>query len=108
MKGILAAAALTAVLAASVPASAQTADADWDSGVSHYKQQQYRQAISDFQKVADGHPDFANTYFYIGLSHFRLKEFGKSIENNATHGSDAADTAAFELSYFFPGIELTR
>jgi tetratricopeptide (TPR) repeat protein len=29
--------------------------------------------------VADGHPDFANTYFYIGLSHFRLKEYGKSI-----------------------------
>ena len=36
------------------------------------------------------------------------KEFGKSIENNATHGSDAADTAAFELSYFFPGLEFTR
>lgn len=36
------------------------------------------------------------------------KEFGRSIENNATHGSDAAETAAFELSYFFPGIELAR
>lgn len=36
------------------------------------------------------------------------KEFGKSIESNATHGSDAADTAAFELGYFFPGIELAR
>jgi len=36
------------------------------------------------------------------------KEFGKSIENNATHGSDAADTAAFELGYFFPGIDFTR
>jgi nucleoside-diphosphate kinase len=36
------------------------------------------------------------------------KDFGKSIENNATHGSDAADTAAFELSYFFPGVEFTR
>ena len=36
------------------------------------------------------------------------KEFGTSIENNATHGSDAPQTAAFELSYFFPGIELTR
>jgi nucleoside-diphosphate kinase len=34
------------------------------------------------------------------------KEFGASIENNATHGSDAADTAAFELGYFFPGVEL--
>ena len=36
------------------------------------------------------------------------KEFGRSIENNATHGSDAADTAAFELGYFFPGIDFTR
>jgi nucleoside-diphosphate kinase len=36
------------------------------------------------------------------------KEFGQSIENNATHGSDASDTAAFELSYFFPGVEFAR
>ncbi len=36
------------------------------------------------------------------------KQFGASIENNATHGSDAPDTAAFELGYFFPGVELAR
>ena len=35
------------------------------------------------------------------------KEFGTSIENNATHGSDAPDTATFEVGYFFPGFELT-
>src|SRR5262245_66251338 len=34
------------------------------------------------------------------------KEFGESIERNATHGSDAADTAAFELGYFFAGLDL--
>ncbi len=34
------------------------------------------------------------------------KEFGKSIGENATHGSDAADTAAFEIGYFFSGLEL--
>src|SRR5690242_15931075 len=34
------------------------------------------------------------------------KEFGQNIENNATHGSDAADTAAYELGYFFRGMEL--
>ena len=34
------------------------------------------------------------------------KEFGRSIENNATHGSDAPETAAFELGYFFRGLEL--
>ncbi len=36
------------------------------------------------------------------------KEFGSSIENNATHGSDAPETAAFELGYFFPGIEFSK
>ena len=34
------------------------------------------------------------------------KDFAESIEANAIHGSDAPETAAFETSYFFPGIEL--
>lgn len=32
--------------------------------------------------------------------------FGKDIERNATHGSDAEDTAAFEIGFFFNGLEL--
>ena len=36
------------------------------------------------------------------------KDFATSIEANAIHGSDAAETAAFEIGYFFPGIELPR
>jgi nucleoside-diphosphate kinase len=35
------------------------------------------------------------------------RDFGTSIERNATHGSDAPETAAFELGYFFRGLELT-
>jgi nucleoside-diphosphate kinase len=35
------------------------------------------------------------------------KDFGTSIERNATHGSDAPETAAFELGYFFRGLELS-
>ena len=34
------------------------------------------------------------------------REFGTSIQNNCTHGSDAPETAAFEISYFFSGHEL--
>ncbi len=34
------------------------------------------------------------------------KDFGTSIERNATHGSDAPETATFELGYFFRGMEL--
>ena len=34
------------------------------------------------------------------------REFAQSIERNATHGSDAPETAAYEIGYFFAGIEL--
>ena len=34
------------------------------------------------------------------------KEFAQSIERNATHGSDAPETAAFEIGYFFSGMDL--
>lgn len=36
------------------------------------------------------------------------KTWAESIERNAIHGSDADDTARFELSYFFAGYELAR
>jgi len=34
------------------------------------------------------------------------KKFAGSIEENAIHGSDAEDTAKFEIGYFFAGYEL--
>jgi nucleoside-diphosphate kinase len=35
-------------------------------------------------------------------------KYGQSLEANATHGSDAAETAAFEIGYFFSGLEITE
>ena len=34
------------------------------------------------------------------------RQFGSSVGENATHGSDAPETAAFEMGYFFAGLEL--
>jgi nucleoside-diphosphate kinase len=34
------------------------------------------------------------------------RDLGTSIQYNCTHGSDAPETAAFEISYFFSGMEL--
>ena len=31
--------------------------------------------------------------------------YGSSIDRNATHGSDAPETAAFEIGYFFAGSD---
>jgi nucleoside-diphosphate kinase len=33
-------------------------------------------------------------------------DLGTSIGNNCTHGSDAPESAAFEIAYFFSGLEL--
>ena len=35
------------------------------------------------------------------------QRFGTSIQHNAIHGSDAEDTARFELGYFFRALDLT-
>ncbi len=34
------------------------------------------------------------------------RQFGTSIERNAVHGSDGPETAAWEIGYFFPAMEL--
>ncbi len=36
------------------------------------------------------------------------KKYASNIERNAIHGSDADETARFELSYFFAGYELAK
>ncbi|WP_028844172.1 nucleoside-diphosphate kinase [Thermodesulfovibrio thiophilus] len=34
------------------------------------------------------------------------KDFGESIERNAVHGSDSAQSAAYEIPYFFSALEI--
>jgi nucleoside-diphosphate kinase len=34
------------------------------------------------------------------------KDLGQSVEANATHGSDAPETAAVEIAYFFRSLEV--
>lgn len=36
------------------------------------------------------------------------KDYGTDIQHNATHGSDAADTAAFEVAYFFENGDIVE
>lgn len=34
------------------------------------------------------------------------REFARDIEKNVVHGSDSAETAVFEIGYFFSGLEI--
>ncbi len=36
------------------------------------------------------------------------RQFGSNIERNVVHGSDAPDTAAFEIGYFLHALEIAR
>jgi nucleoside-diphosphate kinase len=36
------------------------------------------------------------------------KEFGQNIEQNAVHGSDAPETAAREIAFFFSGLDFAE
>ncbi len=36
------------------------------------------------------------------------KDMATSIEKNVVHGSDAEDTASFEVNYFFTGTDLSK
>jgi nucleoside-diphosphate kinase len=36
------------------------------------------------------------------------QKFGTDIEKNAVHGSDAPETASYEIGFFFSGAELAR
>jgi nucleoside-diphosphate kinase len=36
------------------------------------------------------------------------KQFGTNVEKNATHGSDAPETAATEIAYFFSLLDICR
>ena len=35
------------------------------------------------------------------------KKYAESIEANSVHGSDAPETAAYEMAYFFNALEIT-
>jgi superkiller protein 3 len=60
-------------------ASAQEDIATWDRAVSLYKQTQYREAIAEFKRVLIDAPNHADSWKYIGLSHFQLKEYEQAL-----------------------------
>lgn len=53
---------------------------DWEKAVSLYKQGQYREAITEFERVLAEYPDHSDSWKFIGLSWFQMKEHARSIE----------------------------
>ncbi len=53
---------------------------DWERAVSLYKQGQFREAVAEFQKVLAEFPDHSDSWKYVGLSYYQLKEYASAIE----------------------------
>src|SRR5262249_32070299 len=53
---------------------------DWERAVSLYKQGQFREAIAEFRKVLDEAPDHPDSWKFIGLSYYQLKEYKSAIQ----------------------------
>ena len=63
--------------------------------------------------VLEGEDVIAKNRKLMGATNFKeaeegtiRKEYATDIEKNVVHGSDAPETAAFEIGYFFNGLEL--
>ena len=55
--------------------------------------------ISDFERIEADNPADA-------AAGTVRAEFAESVGENSVHGSDAPETAAIEIAYFFSGLEL--
>lgn len=52
---------------------------DWEKAVSLYKQGQFRAAITEFQSVLTEFPDHADSWKFVGLAYYQLKEYDPAI-----------------------------
>jgi tetratricopeptide (TPR) repeat protein len=52
---------------------------DWERAVSLYKQGQFREAIAEFQKVLAEYPEHSDSWKFVGLAYYQLKEYESAI-----------------------------
>lgn len=71
---------LCVVLLGALAVSAFAGVFDWERAVSLYKQGQFREAIAEFQKVLTEFPDHSDSWKYVGLSYYQLKEYAAAIQ----------------------------
>lgn len=74
--------ALALLLASQFALTAQavpTGAFDWERAVSLYKQGQFRAAITEFQTVLTEFPEHADSWKFVGLAYYQLKEYDPAI-----------------------------
>ncbi|HQR33240.1 MAG TPA: tetratricopeptide repeat protein [Blastocatellia bacterium] len=70
---------LVVALLVTISVSTLAAVFDWERAVSLYKQGQFREAIAEFQAVLAEYPDHPDSWKYVGLSYYQLKDYAAAI-----------------------------
>ena len=85
-----------------------------------HKERPFFDSLTDFMSsgpivvmVLEGNEVIAKNRTIMGATNYKeaeegtiRKDYATDIEKNVVHGSDAPDTAAFEIGYFFNNLEL--
>ena len=85
-----------------------------------HKERPFFDSLTDFMSsgpivvmVLEGDEVIAKNRKIMGATNYKeaeegtiRKDYATDIEKNVVHGSDAPDTAAFEIGYFFNNLEL--
>lgn len=75
--------ALMLVIALAVAVAPQTfgqdVESDWEKAVSLYKQEQFQAAVAEFRKVVAEFPNHADSWKFIGLSYYQLKNYDDAV-----------------------------
>lgn len=80
MRKIFTVSALLVLISAATFAGVPAASFDWEKAVSLYKQGQFREAIAEFRKVLAEYPDHSDSWKFVGLAHYQLKEYQSAVE----------------------------
>jgi tetratricopeptide (TPR) repeat protein len=80
MKKIIAVSALLFSISVATSAATPFIKFDWERAVSLYKQGQFREAIAEFRKVLEEAPDHADSWKFIGLANYQLKDYKSAIQ----------------------------
>ncbi|MGH9754205.1 MAG: tetratricopeptide repeat protein [Blastocatellia bacterium] len=80
MKKIFAVSALLISISVATSAATLLIKFDWERAVSLYKQGQFREAIAEFRKVLEEAPDHPDSWKFIGLAYYHLKDYKAAIQ----------------------------
>jgi len=98
-----------AILTASLPAAAQSGNAELRSGNRYYKKKQIDQSLRQYQSAVQKAPDNPTANYNLGNAQFRKNNYDEAGHSyDATIKNSANDKAMQEKGYYNKGVSMIR